>query len=136
MEPTPTALEPFVRQWTVLLTTFKRDGTSVGTPVNLAVEGDLGYFRTYDKTWKTKRIRNNPSVEIAPSTIRGRPVGPAIQGTARLLTGEEELHARKVIGHKYPVFHRYLIPFVHRVARYRTMHYEVSLTEPTVPGSS
>ncbi|MHB8330215.1 MAG: hypothetical protein ACYDD6_11450 [Acidimicrobiales bacterium] len=37
---TPAGFEPFVRQWTTLLTTFKRDGTPVGTPVNLAVEGD------------------------------------------------------------------------------------------------
>jgi hypothetical protein len=32
-------LEPFVGQWAVLLTTYKRDGTPVGTAVNIAVEG-------------------------------------------------------------------------------------------------
>jgi hypothetical protein len=41
-------LEPFVKQWAVLLTTYKRDGTPVGTAVNIAVEGDLAYFRTWD----------------------------------------------------------------------------------------
>ena len=32
-------LEPFVRQWAVLLTTYKRDSTPVGTAVNNVVEG-------------------------------------------------------------------------------------------------
>ncbi|HEY1829609.1 MAG TPA: PPOX class F420-dependent oxidoreductase [Acidimicrobiales bacterium] len=61
------------RTWTVLLTTYKRDGSAVPTPVNLAVEGDRAYFRSYDKAWKTKRIRNNPLVEVAPCSVRGTP---------------------------------------------------------------
>jgi uncharacterized protein len=130
---TPTELEPFVRQWTTLLTTFKRDGSPVGTPVNLAVEGDRAFFRTYDKAWKTKRIRNDPAVEIAPSTLRGKPIGTSVRGTARLLDGEEDRHARHVIVRKYPLFHGVLIPFGHRLSRYRTMHYEVSLPGPVGP---
>jgi uncharacterized protein len=126
--PVPTAssgLEPFIHQWTTLLTTFKRDGTAVGTPVNLAVDGDRAYFRSYDKAWKTKRLRNNPAVVIAPSTLRGKPTGPEVRGTTRLLGGEEERHAREVIAKKYPVFQRLLIPLGHRLSRYTTMHYEV-----------
>jgi PPOX class probable F420-dependent enzyme len=59
--PTP-VLEPFVRQKTVLLTTYRRDGTPVGTPVNIAVDGDRAFVRTFDTAWKLKRIRNNPVV--------------------------------------------------------------------------
>jgi uncharacterized protein len=36
---TKQALEPFVNQKTVLLTTYRRNGAPVGTPVNIAVEG-------------------------------------------------------------------------------------------------
>jgi PPOX class probable F420-dependent enzyme len=61
-------LKPFVGQWAVLLTTYKRDGTPVGTAVNIVVEGDRAYFRTWDTAWKLRRIRNNPEVEFAPST--------------------------------------------------------------------
>ena len=61
-------LDPFVEQWAVLLTTYKRDGTPVGTAVNIVVEGDHAYFRTWDTAWKLKRIRNNPD------RGRGRPV--------------------------------------------------------------
>jgi PPOX class probable F420-dependent enzyme len=53
-------LEPFVRQWAVLLTTYKRDGTPVGTAVNIVVEGDHAYFRTWDTAWRFRRIRNVP----------------------------------------------------------------------------
>ena len=76
-------MELFVHQWTTLLTTFKRDGTPIPTPVNLAVEGDRAYFRTYRKAGKTKRLRNNPAIEIAPCSPRGRPEGPSVRGEAR-----------------------------------------------------
>ena len=125
MPPTATTLESLDRSWTVLLTTFKRDGTPVLTPVNLAIEGRHGYFRTYTKTWKTKRIRNNPQVEIAPSTFRGKPTGRSMRGAARLLGADEEAHARVVIGHRHPIFQRFLIPGLHKLARYSTVHYEV-----------
>jgi uncharacterized protein len=125
MPTTETALEPLDRSWAVVLTTFKRDGTPVATPVNLAVEGDHAFFRSYNKAWKTKRIRNNPRVEIAPSTVRGKPTGEHLQAKARLLSGEEESHARQVIAQRHPVFQRFLIPFGHKVSRYQTMHYEV-----------
>jgi uncharacterized protein len=123
------ALEPLDRSWTVLLTTFKRDGSPVGTPVSLAVEGDHAYFRSYSKAWKTKRLANNPQVDIAPSTVRGKPTGPEVRATARLLSGDEESHARQVIAKRYPVFQRFVIPAAHRISRYTTMHYEVSMTD-------
>ena len=43
-------------QQTVLLTTFRRDGTPVGTPVSVAVEGNRAYFRTWESAGKLKRI--------------------------------------------------------------------------------
>jgi PPOX class probable F420-dependent enzyme len=73
----------FLRQKTVLVTTYRRDGRPVGTPVSLAVDGDHAYVRSFEKAGKTRRIHNNPRVEVAPSTARGRPTGPTIQATAR-----------------------------------------------------
>lgn len=126
MASTLASLEPLHRSWAVLLTTYRRDGTPVSTPVNLAVEEDHGYFRTFSKAWKVKRIRHTPEVEIAPATFRGKPTGPARRGTARLLAGDEARHARSVIAKRYPAFQGLLIPFLHKVSRYRTLHYEVS----------
>ena len=129
MPPTATALESLDRSWTVLLTTFKRDGTAVPTPVNLAIEDQRGYLRTYSKAWKTKRIRNNPGVEIAPSTFRGKPTGRSMRATARLLAGDEDAHARGVIERRHPLFKRYLIPGLHKISRYTTLHYEVRFVD-------
>ena len=63
------ALAPLKDAKTILLTTYKRDGTAVDTPVSIAFDGDQAFFRSYDKAWKTKRLRNNPRVQAAPSTI-------------------------------------------------------------------
>ncbi|MEU7583604.1 hypothetical protein AB0B50_39205 [Streptomyces sp. NPDC041068] len=56
------ALAPFVKQYVVLLTSHKKDGTGVGTPVNLVVEGDHAYFRTFGRAWKAKRLRRKHPV--------------------------------------------------------------------------
>ncbi|KOV66268.1 PPOX class F420-dependent oxidoreductase [Streptomyces sp. MMG1121] len=124
---TSPALTPFVRQYTALLTTHKRDGTGVGTPVNIAVEGDHAYFRTPGSTWKVKRIRGNPEVELAPSTVRGAPTGPQIHARARLLDrgSPEDRHASKLLRHKYPLTQGVLVPLAHKLMRTSTLHYEV-----------
>ncbi|MEU6079297.1 PPOX class F420-dependent oxidoreductase [Streptomyces sp. NPDC047108] len=120
-------LARFVRQGCVLLTTRKRDGTTVGTPVHIAVEGDHAYIRTFGKAGKAKRMRNFPDVEIAPSTRRGKPTGPALKAHVRLLEqgSEENAHAAGLIERKYPVVQRYLVPTVHRLQRDTTLHYEL-----------
>ncbi len=126
MPTTNTALEPLELSWTVLLTTYRRDGTEVGTPVNLAVDGDRAYFRTYDKAHKVGRLRRDARVTLAPSTIRGRATGEALVGSARLLEGAEADQARAGLGRRHPVFQGLVIPLAHRLARYRTLHYEVT----------
>ena len=128
---------PFQRfrdQWAVRLTTYKRDGTPVGTPVNLAVEEDHAFFRTYEETWKHKRLTRNQTVELAPSSIRGEPTGPSLQAHARLLEGPEDRHAAQLIDAKHRVFQGVLVRAVHRIAGYHTRHYEVRVPEPRLDG--
>ncbi len=122
-----TRLTRFAEQKTILLRSFKRDGTPVGTPVNIAVEGDHGFIRTYDVAWKAKRMRNNPEVEIAPSTFRGTPTGPAVRGQVRLLEGEDARHAAELLARKHRFLHGFLVPLAHRMKRYKTLHYELRL---------
>ena len=122
------ALEPFVRQKTALLVTYRRDGTPVGTPLSVAVDGDHAFIRSYERAWKTRRIRNNPQVELAPSTMRGRPAGPAIRARVRRLDGAEARDAARALRRKHPLLHGVLVPLAHRVARSksgRTVHFEL-----------
>ena len=126
MTASTSALEPFVDQKTVLLTTYKRDGTGVGTPVHIALDGDRAFIRTWDTAWKLRRIRNNPEVEVAPSTVGGRPTGPAIHACARVLDGAESKYAAEMLARKYPILHGVLIPRLHRLRGNRTMHIELT----------
>ena len=119
-------LEPFIGQRTIRLTTFRRDGTPVGTPVSIAIDGNRGYIRTYDRAGKAKRLRNNPNVEIAPSTIRGKATGPSIQAQLRLLSGDEAKQAATCLVRKHRILHGIVVPLSHRLARYKTLHYEVT----------
>ncbi len=128
------AFGPLARQTYVLLTTFKRDGTGVGTPVHIAVDGELAYFRTWDTTWKLKRIRNNPEVEVAPSTFGGGPTGAAVRARARILDGKESSNAGRLLARKHPILHGFLIPLVHRLRGNETMHVELRPLMEEVPG--
>jgi PPOX class probable F420-dependent enzyme len=118
---------------TILLTTYKRDGTPVGTPVSIAFDGDRAFFRSYDQAWKTRRLRNNPRVEFAPATLRGQPTGPPVRGRATLLAGEQAHIAARALARRHRVLQGILVPLAHRLRGYRTLHYE--LTPDPVPAS-
>ena len=109
--------QPFARfaeQKTIVLTTYRRDGTPVSTPVHIAVDGPVAYIRTFDPSGKLKRMRRTAEVEIAPSTMRGRVTGDAMRATARILSGDEAAKAARAMAAKYPFAHGRLIPWYHR----------------------
>ena len=110
---------------TILLTTYKRDGTAVGTPVSIAFDGDRAFFRSYHKAWKTKRLRNNPEVQVAPSTLLGRPTGQPVRACAILLDGEQARLAANALARRHRLLQAILVPLAHRLMRYQTMHYEL-----------
>jgi len=73
----------------------------VPTPVWFGEDAGKLYVMTLSKAGKTKRIRNNPQVTLAPCTIRGKVTGPEVPASARLLPPEQHAHARKTINQKY-----------------------------------
>jgi uncharacterized protein len=118
--------DEYRKQRTVLLTTRKRDGATVGTPVNMALGSDgRAYFRTWSATGKAKRIRNFPQVWIAPCTARGKVTGPQRQATAVLLSGPEAGVAARALAGKYPLLQGLLVPAFHRLTSKTTIHYEL-----------
>ncbi len=66
------------------LSTFRKTGAAVPTPVWFARLGKNLYVVTGHNTGKVKRIRNNPDVVLAPSDFRGRPKGPDLRAVAGL----------------------------------------------------
>ncbi len=70
------------RERFVSITTSRRDGTPVATPVWVVAFDDHLYVWTGSQTGKVKRIRNNPAVILAPCTRRGTVTGPAVPAQA------------------------------------------------------
>jgi PPOX class probable F420-dependent enzyme len=84
--------------------------------------------RSFEKAWKTRRIRNNPHVKLAPSTALGKPTGKAVEAVARRLDGAEYRAASQALVRKHPLLHGVLVPLTHRLGRARTgrtVHFEL-----------
>ncbi|WP_214323173.1 PPOX class F420-dependent oxidoreductase [Nonomuraea sediminis] len=85
----------------VSVTTYRRDGTPVSTPVWVAADGGDLVFWTVTSSAKVKRIRNNPAVTVAPCDLRGNLKGEAVRGTATILSAEETERVRGLLRRKY-----------------------------------
>lgn len=128
-------LAPFVRQKTVSLTTYRKNGQPGRTPVSIAVDGDRAYVRSFEKSLKTRRLARTPEVLVAASTGRGDITGTPVPARMRRLDGAEYRRAARMMRRKHPMLHGVLVPLAHRVGRAktgRTVHFELVPTEPTV----
>ena len=85
----------------ISLATFRKSGAKIATPVWFGEDGDKLYVMTRSDMGKTKRIRNNPQVMVAPCTVRGKVTGPEFAALARILPPEEHARARQTINRKY-----------------------------------
>jgi PPOX class probable F420-dependent enzyme len=85
----------------VSVTTFRKSGAGVPTPVWFGEDNGKIYVMTRSDMGKTKRVRNNPRVSVAPCSIRGKVKGPEFPATARMLPPEDHAHARQTINRKY-----------------------------------
>ncbi len=85
----------------ICLTTFRKSGVQVVTPVWFAEDNDKFYVMTRSDSGKYKRIRNNPEVRVAPCTVRGKIIGPEFHGEARILPPEKWDRPRQAVRRKY-----------------------------------
>lgn len=118
-------LSQFVRQRTIVLTTYKRDGSAVDTPVSIAVDGGRAFIRSWSTSGKAKRLRRTSRARIAPSTFGGRPTGQGVDVEVRPAAPDDVDLARRLLRRKHPFMHGVLVPLAHRLMRYDTVYYEV-----------
>ncbi|QLY27913.1 PPOX class F420-dependent oxidoreductase [Nocardia huaxiensis] len=90
-----------------LLTTYKKDGTAVGTPVWIAPDGHRLVVWTHPGTGKVKRIRRNPAVTLQVCDPRGQVRDDDIvTGTAQVADAEGTERVRAAVARKYRVLGR------------------------------
>ena len=98
------------------MTTYKRSGEAVPTPLWFGLADGKAYFRTYADAVKIKRIRNNPEVLIGPCDPRGKPKGPMTRATARVVSEDEKAAAERAVQSNYGLSRRvYKLGFSGRV---------------------
>ena len=71
------------------LTTFRKNGSPVSTPVTFARYNAKLYVVTGVTTGKIKRLRHTSRVELSPSDSKGNTLGPTLAGQARILSRDE-----------------------------------------------
>ncbi|MFG2823530.1 PPOX class F420-dependent oxidoreductase [Kitasatospora sp. NPDC048365] len=99
----PSTLHALTRARYVSLTTFRKDGTPVATPVWHVVDNGLLYVWTEADSWKVKRLRRDPRAEVVVCDVRGRikPGAAKAAGTGRVLDAEGREKVRRLLGRKY-----------------------------------
>lgn len=125
----------------VLLTTFRKNGQPVPTPVwfSLGTGHDRVRVFTDIESGKARRIRNDPSVTLAPCDVRGRPDGDVVRAGARIL-GEAEGAAvdrelREKYGWQYRAF-RLLLRLLGKASREAYLEMRPATGEVPETGSS
>jgi PPOX class probable F420-dependent enzyme len=93
------------------LTSFRRDGTGVATPVWFVEAGGRLLVETDAASYKVRRIRRDPRVRIAPCTATGRLRGLPVPARAALLPDAEVACVERLMAGKYRVDLLFIKPF-------------------------
>lgn len=119
---TQDSIEKLARQRFVALTTFKRNGEGVSTPMWIGRDGTHLFVWTHADSWKVKRVGNDPRITLVPSGRTGKVRAGAQQvtGTAEVLADQRTVDRLEgVIRRKYGIEYRIVTTIERLVARGR-----------------
>ena len=85
----------------VALTTYRRDGTPVTTPVWAAAEGESLYLFSNAAAGKVKRLRNSSRATVAPCTATGKVTGAQFPAEAFNLASDQMPKVWRLLTKKY-----------------------------------
>lgn len=89
-----------------LVTSFRKDGRAMPTPVWVVRLDDTLAIWTVRDSGKVKRIRRNPEVLIGPCDVRGRVTGDQVPARAEILGSDETARVRRLLIEKYGLMGR------------------------------
>ena len=99
------------------VTSFKRDGTGVATPVWFVSDGRRLFALTDLHSAKVRRIRRNPRVLVASCRADGKLRGEPVPARVEVLTATPELErVQKLLLERYKISYR-LVMLVYRLGR-------------------
>jgi PPOX class probable F420-dependent enzyme len=111
-------LEALKGQSYISLSTYRKSGAAVATPVWFAESGGRLYITTTPDAGKAKRLRNNGGVDFAPCTYNGTVTGQSFHGQGRILpAGPEAEQAEKLLQAKYGLQYRLFNLFMKKSRR-------------------
>ena len=85
----------------VLVTTYRKDGRTVPTPVWVVRDGDALAIWTPTQSGKVKRIRRRPVVLVGQCDFRGNLSGDQVPGIATVLGADATDRVRGLLKKKY-----------------------------------
>ena len=92
------------------VTSFKRDGTGVATPLWFVNDGDRLLALTGLRSAKVKRIRRDPHVLVAPCRPSGKLRGEPVRARVEVLTATAELdRVQKLLMKRYRLTYRVVV---------------------------
>ena len=99
------------------VTSFKRDGTGVATPVWFVSDGRRLYALTDLHSAKVRRIRRNPRVLVAPCRPSGKLRDEPVEARAEVLTATADLErVQRLLMERYKLSYR-LVMLIYRLGR-------------------
>ena len=99
------------------VTSFRRDGTGVATPVWFVSDGRRLFALTDLNSGKVRRIRHNPRVLVAPCRVSGKLRGEPVAALAEVLTSKADLdRVQQLLLKRYKISYR-LVMLFYRVGR-------------------
>ena len=96
-----TTLDVLAKSKYLSLTTYRKDGSAVATPVWLVRDGDALLITTQGSSGKVKRIRNNSQVLLAPCDARGKLKGDQVPGQASLQDALQTERTTELVRKRY-----------------------------------
>jgi uncharacterized protein len=101
------------------LTTYRRDGSPVSTPMWFVEDEGRLFVTTAADSYKARRLRHNPAAMVVPCTARGVAKGDAVPVHVEFLSDADHARVDRLMAEKYRVDRVLILPVYRLVTKLR-----------------